>query len=303
VNSRKAWRLRSGGVVRSISLSLLLLLSALPASAARQRAVRHPSIPRTGIEHVFIVVLENTDASEAEKQPFIGRLISEGTHLRRYFALTHPSQPNYLAMTAGSLFGVDHGGPLLLRARHIGDLLEKKGLDWKAYAEEYPGDCSLVEDTPAGYARRHVPFLSYENIQKDKARCVAHVVNATTLDADIASGALPSYSLYIPTDFNNGHDTGVAAADRWLESRFGPLLNDERFTNRLLFILTFDEDASAIDNRVTTVLWGPSVKKGVVSDRYFDHYSMLRTVEDIFGAGSLGQHDAEARSFVDLLVP
>jgi len=287
--------------MRPIFALTVCLLLAPAALASRQRAVRHPAAaPPPAVSHVFVVILENTDAAAALEQPFIGRLISEGTWLRNYYALMHPSQPNYIALTAGSLYGVNNDNPITLKVQHLGDLLENRGLSWKAYAEDYPGNCSLVVES-GEYVRRHVPFLSYDNIQKNRARCNAHIVNASELDADIAAGTLPSFSLFVPNNRNNGHDTSVAFADQWLENRFGSLLQDARFTRDLLFVLTFDEGTKNGDNRVATVLWGRAVKAGAISDFYFDHYSLLHTIEKIFGTGSLGQHDQNASTMMDLI--
>ena len=280
-------------------VAVALCLAALPLGAARTRTVRHPRPPL--VSHVVVVVLENTDAAAAVGQPFLRRLIAEGTLLRNYHALTHPSQPNYIAMTAGSFYGVRGDEPVTLQVTHIGDLLEKSGRDWKAYAEAYPGDCSLVVETKSGYARRHVPFLNYANVQSDRRRCVSHVVNSSALDVDVAANSLPSYALYVPDNRHNGHDTSVEFADQWLEARFGPLLADPRFTNGLLLVVTFDESTSTGGNRIATILWGPAVKRGAVDDHYYDHYSLLRTVEDLFHTGSLGQHDAAASSMAGLV--
>jgi phospholipase C len=229
------------------------------------------------------------------RQPFIGRLIREGIHLRDSHGITHPSQPNYIAMTAGSTHGVTSDASVTRDVAHLGDLLELRGLTWKTYAENYPGGCYLRDIADGGlYGRKHVPFLSYQNVTSNAQRCAAHIVNATELHADIAAGALPAYSLYVPNEDHNGHDTGVAFADRWLETMFGSLLGDPRFTDGLLFVLTFDESAGGKDNHIATVLWGPSVPRGVVSDRRYDHYSLMRTVEILLGTATVGLEDATA---------
>jgi hypothetical protein len=101
--------------------------------------------------------------------------------------------------------------------------------------------------------------------------------------------------LYVPDVRHDGHDTGVRQADQWLSERFGPLLSDPRFTANLLFIVTFDEGRRWWRrNHVYTVMYGASVIPGSVSNTRYDHYSLLRTIEDLFGLGTLGQHDATA---------
>jgi phospholipase C len=114
--------------------------------------------------------------------------------------LTHPSQPNYIALTAGDLHGVKDDANVDLDVRHLGDLLEARGLRWKVYADGYPGSCQA--DARIGpYARKHVPFISFRNVREDPARC-ANIVNASRMCEDIAAGTLPDYSLFIP-DMNH----------------------------------------------------------------------------------------------------
>lgn len=283
--------------MRKTVVVLILVLLTMPA-LGRTRAIHHPSPP---ITHVFVVVLENTDAAVAEQQPFLARLIREGTYLRNYHGVAHPSQPNYIALVSGSTHGVSGDGPVRVDAEHLGDLLDRRGLTWKTYAEDYAGSCDL--DAVDGlYARKHVPFLSFANIQNDHGRCSEHVVNANELWADLASGSLPSFALYVPNQDNDGHDTGVAYADRWLENTFGPLLEDPRFTEGTLFIVTFDEDASYANNRVATVLWGTRVRRGAVSGTRYDHYALLRTIEAIFGTGTLALHDETASVINEIVI-
>jgi hypothetical protein len=280
---------------------LLLILSLAFPGFARRRAMH--SVRRDVIERVVVVVLENTNADVAEQLPFLSRLASEGARLDQYYAIAHPSQPNYIAVAAGSTWGVDHDNVVTLDVAHLGDLLEKAHLDWRVYAEHYPGHCYLESATEdLLYVRRHVPFLEFANVQKNAARCNAHIVNATVFEADVATRSLPAFSLFIPNQRHNGHDTSPGHADAWLESRFGPLLNDERFTSRTLFVVTFDESDST-DLRVATVLWGAGVRTGSTSRHRYDHYSLLRTIEELLHLGTLGQQDARAEPIRDVLVP
>jgi hypothetical protein len=253
---------------------------------------------------ILIVVLENTDFSQAKKQPFLAALAHKGALLTEYYAQTHPSQPNYIALVAGSAFGVDDlglhaDGNVTLDVRHLGDLLEAKQLGWKVYAEGYPGnsDKCFLGVSKGVYARKHVPFLSFKNVQKDSARC-GRIVNASQFDSDVRSG-LPAFSLYIPDLKHDGHDigTGVAFADRWLKTRFGKLLADPGFTQDLLFVVTFDEGRGKTPHKpshVLTLLVGTGVAPGSTSATVYSHYSLLRLVENNFKLGSLGQNDTSA---------
>lgn len=278
-----------------LAATAAFLFVASPAHAMHRHAAPPAVRGMAEVRHVFLVVLENADAATASAQPFLSELASRGAALRNYHALTHPSQPNYVALVAGSAYGIQNDDPVTIDVPHLGDLLDEHGLSWKVYAEDYPGGCFTAASS-GHYVRRHVPFLDFANMQRDPRRCSAAIVDATTLDADIAAGTLPSFSLYVPNTVDDGHDTGVAAADTWLRARFAPLLDDARFMDGTLFIVTFDEGATGGPNIVYCSLYGAGVQSGAATADYYDHYSLLRTIEEIFHIGTLLHHDDSANA-------
>lgn len=266
---------------------LKLVLSSLFISAA---AFAGP----TGkyFDRVVYVVFENENYVAAIKGPFFTQLANGGANFTSFTAATHPSQGNYVAMTSGSLNGVKGDGQYNIDVKHIADLLEARGLTWKVYAENYPGNCSLVM-TSKTYARKHNPFISYVNIQKDKKRC-ANIVDATQMDKDIAANQLPNYVFYVPDLKNDGHDTSVAYADAWYQKRFSGFLTNPNFMKDTLLISTYDENGGAAGNQIYTSFYGPMVKpQSVIKDK-LNHYSLLRLVEENWDLGNLGKGDATA---------
>ncbi len=256
---------------------------------------------RPHFQKVMIVILENTEYDDAMRQPFLKALAKRGALLSDYHAVAHPSEPNYVALVAGDYYGIKDDGQYDLDGKTVADLLEAKHRSWKVYAESYPGHCFTGMHSGT-YARKHEPFMSFKNISTDAARC-SHIVNASELDGDIRKGTLPDYSLYIPDMNNDGHDTTVAYANDWLKKAFGPRLSDPAFTRGMLFVVTFDESniyPPQGTNRVATVLVGDSVRPGFVSRTPYTHYSLLRTVEDGFGLGTLGKNDEKARAIQDV---
>jgi hypothetical protein len=170
--------------------------------------------------------------------------------------------------------------------------LELHGRSWKVYAEGWPGNC--FQGARSGkYVRKHNPFISYDNIHGNPNRC-ANIVDASELPADIARGTLPDYSFYVPDLNDDGHDTDASFADRWFGHAFGPWLRDSRFTQGLLLIATFDESSRFGNQHIYTVLWGPGVVPGSVTNTHYNHFSLLRTIEDGLGLGTLGLNDAHA---------
>ena len=255
-------------------------------------ALPRPASAAPAFSKVLVVVLENADYDKASAQPFLTALAARGAALTAYKGVGHPSQPNYVAMIAGDTLGVKDDKPVNLAGRHLGDLLDAKGLSWGVYAEGYPGGCFLGEKA-GQYARKHVPFLSFTSVQSSPDKC-ARIKDATKLGADASAGRLPDFTLYVPDLDNDGHDTGVAAADRWLSGFLGPKLDDAKFMNGLLVVVTFDESASKTNSRILTILAGAGIKSGSASGADYDHYSLLRTIEKGLGLGDLGRKDSSA---------
>ncbi len=254
----------------------------------------HSSSNSPPFRKIMTVYFENEDRDDVLKQPGFASFAAHGTLLHNFSAITHPSQPNYIASIAGSTMGVKGDGIANLDGTHIGDLLEARGKSWKVYVEGYPGNCDLSARI-GPYVRKHVPFLSFKNISENRERCIAHVVPAGQLAIDIQNNNLPDYSLYIPDMNNDGHDTGIAYADRYFVKTFAPLMKDPRFTQDLLFVVTFDEGSWVGPNSIYAAMVGPNVKSGYVNLNPYNHYSLLRTVEDAFELGTLGRNDAKAR--------
>src|ERR1700682_468598 len=180
-------------------------------------------------DQVVIVVLENEGTDQALADPYISSLTrGKAAWFSRYYAITHPSFPNYLAIVAGTTFGLDSDQrPPPLKCATIADRLEEKNLTWKSYAENYPGGCYLGGAAGEGrltptaaptelYVRKHVPFLAFASIQNNPARC-ARVVGANQFMLDARAGKLPNYSFYTPNMFNDGHDTSLEASSSWLQ--------------------------------------------------------------------------------------
>jgi hypothetical protein len=244
-------------------------------------------------EKVFIILLENTNYQYALNQPFLAALAKRGAILSNYSAITHPSYPNYLALTTGSTQGKVADNVSVINARHIGDLLEAKGKSWKNYAENYPGGCYLSNQ--GRFVARHVPFLSFADVRTNSAYCDSHIVDASELETDLQNGSLPTYSFYSPNLDNDGHDTNVAFASVWMERVFTSFLANPKFTDGLLFVVTFDEGSFlSRKNRVLTILYGDSVIPGSRSATHFNHFSLLRTIEDTLNLGTLGLGDKTA---------
>jgi Phosphoesterase family len=256
--------------------------------------------PGDAITHVFVIVLENESGAAAIRDSYLAQLAARGARLTSYHAVAHPSQPNYVAMLAGDTLVSDDGNHDLGQSNLV-DLLESAHHSWKAYLEGYPGKCfaggSASSKQGGNYARKHNPFISFNDIRTNPARC-ANIVDASQLDSDIANGQFPEFSFYTPNLDNDGHDTSLAFASKWLKGFIEPKLADPKFNSGTLVVVTFDEGTgNPADDALYTVLLGPMVVPGSSDATSYSHYSLLRTVESVFGLGSLGRSDAAAAPF------
>ncbi|KAJ3076242.1 hypothetical protein HDU98_004855 [Podochytrium sp. JEL0797] len=243
----------------------------------------------------MVIVLENEDAQAVLADPYLGgNLASRGYLMTNYNGVAHPSQPNYIAMVSGSTNGCTNDNNINIKTKSVADLLEAKGLSWKNYAEGYPGSCSLGSSYTT-YYRKHVPFISFTNIQTQATRC-AKIVPASQLTKDIASGTLPTYMFYTPDINNDGHDTDIPTSSAWLKGFLEPLLVNPLFS-KTLFHIVYDESHTTSPNKIYSLFIGAGIKgAGVADNNAYTHYSGLATVEQIFGLGNLGLNDATAKT-------
>ncbi len=283
--------LRMKKTVCVLFLGLCLLI------ALRSSANQSTSPVGKHFERVVVVVFENTNLSRALKLPFFSELAKQGTLFTNFRAATHPSQGNYIAMTSGSMNGVRGNARKNLDVPHIADLLEGKGLTWKVYVGDYPGNC-FTGMSHKRYARRHNPFISYISIQKNPKRC-DRIVNSKEFLEDAERGLLPNYSFYIPNLNDDGHDTGAAFADRWYKKKIQDFLADTKLMTGTLLITTFDENGGKSGNLVYTSFNGPMVNANLILSKALNFYSLLNLFEDNWSLGSLGKQDETATPIPD----
>ena len=292
--------------------------------AAAKAAAHH-------FDRVVIIVLENGDYEEAVKNKDLQALAAKGASFSNFHALFHPSYPNYLAMVAGTDFGIHRRGRLLgdrqvnfpndAAHKTIADRLIGAGLDFKGYAEELPeGICPYrigsqhVANRKAGdYVRRHVPFLSFAEVQEkwcDRVVRVDSTKGNSLLGIDDnffvkdAKAGLVAYSFYSPNMNNDGHNTNVQVAGAWV-SKFLDKTFTEKLRKGTLVVVTFDESDHNADNRIFTLFLGDMVKEAnqqdpKVLDRHYTHYNVLRTIEDNFGLEPLAAGDRDASPITDI---
>jgi hypothetical protein len=244
--------------------------------------------------HVVVVVMENKEAGQvigSRSAPYVNALARRYALATRSYGVSHPSLPNYLALTSGSTLGVTSDCTSCQQsASSIADQLDAAGLSWKAYMGGMPSAC-FKGATSGRYAKKHDPFMYYRSVANDPARC-ANVVPGTRLAADARAGRLPAFSFLAPDLCNDTHDCPVATGDRYLAGILPSVL--KALGPKGFLVLTYDEGSSnagccgvAHGGRIATVIAGTTVRRGARVTAPVSHYSTLRTVEDALGLAPL----------------
>jgi hypothetical protein len=238
-------------------------------------------------DHVMVVVFENEDAENivgGPDAPYLTSLARSGATFTNAHGETHPSQPNYLALFSGSTQGVnDDSCPQTFSGPNLAAQLQAAGKTFVGYSEDLP-EAGYTGCNAGDYARKHNPWVNFPDLPAS--------VNQpySALPADFS--ALPTVSFVVPNLCNDMHDCGVAAGDAWARQNLTSYVAWAQEHNSLLAV-TFDEDNGSSANHIATVLVGPMVTAGA-SDQRIDHYSLLRTLEDMYGLPPLG-HAADAK--------
>jgi phosphatidylinositol-3-phosphatase len=240
------------------------------------------------ITKVLTIVEENHSLAQAQSgMPYLMGQARQYGYATGYSAVSHPSLPNYLAITAGSTFGItddnDPSSHPLSGASVFGQALSL-GKTAKAYAEGMPSNCALTGNST--YAVRHAPWPYYVD---ERAACNSFDVPLGTtssgaLLSDINAGTLPNAGLVTPSLCNDAHDCPLATADGWLQGWLPKLLAGPDFTaGRLAIVVTFDEGVTSNPDPVLTVVLAPGVSGKVVSSP-LNHYSLTRLYDEVLGA-------------------
>src|SRR3954468_13323399 len=240
---------------------------------------------------VMEIVLENHSGSQAmSSMPYLVSQAKTYGYTTNYKAITHPSLPNYLALTAGSTFGKT-SNPLpsnwtTSSTPSLFGQVIKAGKTAKTYAETKPSNCYLKDS--GTYVVHHNPwaYFSGERTQCQKYDVPMGTTSSGALKNDVANG-LPNYSLVVPNKCNDGHDCSLSTADNWVKKWLAVIMNGADYkNNRLVVVVTFDEDDKSSGNVVLTTVIAPWISH-VVSGTSYTHYSLVRLVDDLFGLPEL----------------
>lgn len=160
------------------------------------------------------------------------------------------------------------------------------------------------------YVTKHDPFVYYPDITTSAAYCDSHVVpyedpNAGFL-SDLKDNNLPNYSFITPNLCNDGHDpcsstiTQVQQVDQWLSALIPKIMSSPEFASTAIFIVYDEGSASLAQSQVPCIVVSPMARHGYQSSAEYTHFSLVATVESIFGLGDLGRNDTTAAVMQDM---
>ena len=272
----------------------LFFLAALciPTSIAPRAIEATPA----AYDHIVIVMEENKGLKEvignSAEAPYInGVLVAGGASMANMFALTDPSQPNYLQFFSGSNQGViDNTVPAPgtpFSTPNLGAALLAAGKSFVGYSEDLPEVGSIVEQS-GFYARRHNPWVNWQVPSPAGNQLPASVNQPFSSFPDAAHfDQLPQVSIVVPNNANNMHDGTIGEGDAWLQANVAAYANWAKQHNSLL-VVTFDEDFAAQRGNIPTVFYGANVAAGKTVQTTATLHNLLRTVEDLSGAAPSG---------------
>jgi len=258
------------------------------------------SIPN--FDHIVIILLENRDYTGAignPQMPHLNALAQQNTLLSNYFAVRHPSLPNYIALMSGSTQSITKDcTDCFINQPNLADRIEAGGRTWKSYLEGMPSPCFIGDSSP--YAQKHNPLLYFDSVRLDAARCQRSILPLTALDADLAANQLPNFSFIMPNLCNSGHNCDAGTADTWMNNMVTKLQASPSFGKNSLIIVTFDEGGekstesccglgTKAGGQVATLLISPKARQGFTDSTAYSHYSLLKMILSAWNLPDLGQ--------------
>lgn len=258
--------------------------------------------PVPAFKHMFVIVLENRSYDQvisSHSGRYLSTLADQYGLATQYYGVARPSLPNYMALTGGDTFGITHNcTDCFVDRPNIADQIEAHGRTWKAYMESMPSPCFVGDAAPL-YRQKHNPFIYYDSIRTNPARCMKIVPFSVFAD-DLKANTLPDFSWITPNMCNDGHNCSMGDVDSWLKIWVPAILSSPEWQDQGVLFITFDEGDAADDagccqyargGQVATLVISPLSKPGFRSTVSYTHYSLLRTIESAWQLPLLGHAD------------
>lgn len=273
---------------RNIGLAfIVILLSAITPAFAASSSASIPVSSPCGVagaphyDHVVWILLENVGYSiiGSSSAPYLNGLAAACGLATNDVAVSHPSLPNYIALTSGSTQGITDDGEPSTHPLSSPSIFSELGSNWRSLVESMPSRCDMV--TSGTYAARHNPAVYYQNLG---STCPRNDV-PLTLPLNLSA----RFTIIVPNICNDMHSCPVAVGDNWLRRMVPLILKSSQYqSHSTALFITFDENNSEASNQVPTLVIAPSVPRGERVGNHFTHYSLLRTSESLLHLQVLG---------------
>ncbi|HEY7937458.1 MAG TPA: alkaline phosphatase family protein [Candidatus Limnocylindrales bacterium] len=265
-----------------------------PASPPAAPTPRTSALPVAG-HSVWWIILENHEFGAIvgnSEAPYFNGLAARYGLATNYYATSHPSEPNYVALVAGSTLGVTTDGVYQLQGPSIFSQLAAAGRTWRVYAQDDQPGCFAGTISGGGidgpgapglYARKHNPAISLATVAGNPSQC-RNIEPLRTFDS--AAGA---FEMIIPNLTNDMHDGTVGQGDAFLRAFAPGIIASPAFGAGGVLFITFDEGSSNAGSgsdaggHVATLIIAPDIGPGFRDRAYVDHWSLLRTTEAVLG--------------------
>ena len=274
---------RSGMALPEAPKSSETIQPIAPKNPARSR----PSVAKkpSGVvppDHIVVVIFENEHRSNVignPRAPYLNQLARQGANMTHSYGITHPSQPNYLALFSGTTHGVSSNACLRrLKKRNLGSQLHRAGLSFTGYAEALP-KTGFTGCVHGRYQRKHNPWVNFANLPRSSNKPFS------AFPQDYRK--LPTVSFVSPDMCNSMHDCSIHTGDRWMKRHFARYAKWAKDHNSLL-VVTFDENAGGSVQPIPTIIVGAGIRPGRYAER-MNHYTLLRTIQKAYGLPPLGR--------------
>ncbi len=260
---------------------------------------------------VALLMLENRSYEQVignRHAPYLNRLAHRyalGTH---FYAQTHPSLPNYMALTGGSKFGFTHNcSTCSTGAPNFVNQLDRAGISWRSYFQSIPATGSrVIRDD--NYSAHYNPFTYFDRVRANPVDR-AKIGSFDGLGRDIRTSRLARFTWISPDLAHDGHNDSLRTTDRYV-SRLVPGLLRALGPRGLLYV-SWDEGrrpdhrgvhGSNGGGRIALIAAGPEARRHSLSRRPANQYALLRSLEAGFGLRTLGQAGAEGTPLLTGLV-
>ncbi|WP_033292467.1 alkaline phosphatase family protein [Amycolatopsis jejuensis] len=266
-------------IAAALAAAAALIGSAAAFAVTSSTAQAATSVP--AFDHIVLVMFENHSYSQisSSSAPYFTSLAGQGAKFTQSYAITHPSEPNYLAIFSGSTQGVTNDAcPLTFNGNNLGNQLKTAGKTFKSYSESMPSD-GYTGCTSGKYARKHNAAPDFPNV------AASSNVMYSEFPSSANYASLPTVSYVAPNLCNDMHDCSVGTGDTWLKNNMDAYAQWAKTHNSLL-IVTFDEDNGGSSNHIYTAFVGAHTQVGSFSSQ-INHYNVLSTIESATGLSHL----------------